>query len=386
MKPIIVFGSHGYNTLGTIRGLATCGQEVFLLLVGGSRFYNVTQHSRYIDYMHCAANNEEALGWLKDNRNKLKGSVVYPTSDSAESLLDISYNELCDYYYFPHGNRQGEVTRLMDKNLQASMAIEAGLNVPECYELLAGGSKTSLYFPCLLKSKASIAGSKRDMAVCRSEEELRTCLKAARHTQEFIAQQFIDKEYDLLLIGCAMPDGEVLIPGLFKKERWQQLGGDGTYGLITTCVEKYFGQLEAARHFVKNLHYVGPFSMEFGVEKGKAYFYEINLRNDGTSHYFHQAGIYIPYWFATAVQGGDYRQLVKTKCEREYCFIDEFEDFLNVFRISLSLKKWLRDLRHATVYKYYDKQDSKPFKKLLPKQILLITYKSLRLLFAKLTS
>lgn len=55
--------------------------------------------------------------------------------------------------------------------------------------------------------------------------------------------------------------------------------------------------MQELKVFINSIGYVGPFSVELGHSNNKNYFFEINLRNDGTSHYFYKAGIYIPYFF-----------------------------------------------------------------------------------------
>lgn len=213
------------------------------------------------------------------------------------------------------------------------------------------------------------------MKVCRSEEELRTAIASSHFASELLIQEYIDKEYDLLLLGCRLQDGKVLIPGIFKKERWFMQ--DGSFGVISTQVNQYFDQLENVRRFVESLNYTGPFSIEFGVKDGKAYFYEINLRNDGTSHYFHHASVFMPYWYSLSC-GGCLTPADLVYGNDEYYFIDEFGDVANLFSSDLSLLQWFKDIRRARAYKYYESNDKVPFLFLVPKQILSVGYRILK--------
>lgn len=368
MKTIIIFGSHGYNTLGTIHCMAEKGIDLLLLLVKGSRLCNVTQHSRFVKEMQMVDSVSQGLQWLVEHREELKGSVIYPTSDGAESELDNHYDTLCPYFSFPNAGEQGGVNRLMDKELQIEMAEKAGLHTLEMFKKVNG---EGVKYPCLIKARKSIVGGKGEMKVCQSEKELLAALKDSPFAHSLFVQEYIDKEYDLLLVGCRFANGEVIIPGIFKKERWYR--SDGSFGLISTDVNHYFSQLDEAKDFVTSLHYVGPFSIEFGVKDGKAYFYEINLRNDGTSHYFHRAGIYIPYWFYLSCNGALHPYELPHK-KSEYCFIDEFGDIANLFSADLSLSKWVADFRKAKVYKFYVSYDKIPFYYLVPRQLLRIAY------------
>lgn len=141
MSTIIIFGSHGYNTLGTIRCIAEKGMDFQLLLVRGSRLCNVTLRSRYVKDFHVVNSEDEGVQWLIIHKEKLKGSVIYPTSDKAESVLDSCYDTLIPYYYFPNAGKQGEVNRLMNKEVQIKMAEEAGLHILSMFKNINGNGR-----------------------------------------------------------------------------------------------------------------------------------------------------------------------------------------------------------------------------------------------------
>lgn len=177
-----------------------------------------------------------------------------------------------------------------------------------------------------------------------------------------------------------MPSGRLFIPGCFKKDRWCPFGGDGSYGEISTFLEEDFDKIQELKTFINKIGYIGPFSVEFGHSNGKDYFFEINLRNDGTSHYFHKAGIYIPFFFyQDSLNKYCSPSVIKTK----YFFIDEFSDFYNVLFGKVSFTRWLRDLRAAKVYKYYHSQDKIVFYDLFLKKIMADFYHFCRIVFFK---
>ena len=105
-----------------------------------------------------------------------------------------------------------------------------------------------------------------------------------------------------------MPDHTILIPGVFKKLRWDE-SNDGSYGYLMPF--KYDNNYKAIRLFLESINYVGLFSFEFGECEDILYFYEANLRNDGTSHYFYQSGSNVIAAFCLSMFKKDYLSVYK---------------------------------------------------------------------------
>lgn len=375
-KPII-FGKYGYNTLGVIHCMAEKECPFLLLLISHSRF-NTMLLSRYVKDYKIVATEEEGIQYLMMHKEKWRDAVVIPTSDKVESLLDLNLDNLIDYYHFPHAVRPGAVNYLMNKDEQLRLAKAAGLHIPiTIYYKKGNALPEGITYPCFPKQQKSIAGKKEVLRRCDNELELMQAIDAAQCTTDFLIQQYIDKEYDILLIGCRFPDGKTWIPGVCKKTRWNLKGGDGSYGLISTKVEDFFPQLEEVNAFLERINYYGPFSIEFGVISSIPYIYEINLRNDGTSHLFHKAGIYIPYIYYLA----NNRQLTSEDLsikDISYSFVDEFSDFTNIFTDQLSMSNWFRNLIHAGTYKYFVRHDMIPFIAMAPRRIVATIYNMLK--------
>lgn len=378
MKKIIIFGAHGYNTMGVIECFAINKIPFFLLLIKGAKSAAVTHKSRFVTSYHIVNSIDKGIDFLEKNRDYFHGAIIYPTGDGIESSLDKKLESLSVDYIFPNARIQGRVTLLMDKKIQYDYASEAGLDVPYYETLSKEDYNKEIKYPCIVKPLKSIEGGKEDISICNNKGELCEATKYAKFTQRFIVQQYIKKDYDLLLIGCSLPNGTVLIPGGFKKERWSPFCGDGSFGKIFTDVERYFDKITELKDYVKNLNYYGPFSVEFGHYQGKNYFFEINLRNDGTSHYFHKAGIFIPYIYYLACQDINYAPSFQ---KNEYTFIDEFSDIFNVVFGKVKFSKWLCDFRKASTYKYYNKNDKCLFARLFPKMLLAEIYHFMRVIF-----
>lgn len=352
----IIFGEGNYHTLGVLHCMASKGIDVYLLLVGsGKRLLeaDIVEFSKYARYGHCVHTNEEGLNWLLEHQTDFpKGSVLFPTSDWMENLLDCHYDALSTHFVFPNCGKQGEVTRLMDKNLQNIIAEQHGIRTLRgIYTSDIACNLDEVVYPCMVKPLVSVNGSKGDMCVCGNRQELDDAIASAKHTKEFIIQQYIQNESDLLLIGISLPNGDVWTPSLVVKPEVSSTG-EYTYANVTTDVEKYLPELSKVKEFVKSLNYYGPFSVEFGVEKGKNYFFEMNLRNDGTSHYPLASGVNVAYVYYRACKG-ELTADDMAYTQGEFPMIDEVLDIRRVLYHELSLSQWLKFLHSAKAFQHY---------------------------------
>lgn len=352
----IIFGEGNYHTLGVLHCMAAKGIDVYLLLVGSGRKMldgEIVRCSKYARYGHSVQTINEGLEWLSSHQSDFpKGTVLFPTSDWVENVLDCHYDALISHYVFPNCGKQGGVTHFMEKGLQDTIAMQHGIcTLKSVYTNTMDCDLDKVVYPCMVKPLVSVNGSKEDMRVCINRQELADALVSAKYTKEFVVQQYIQNESDLLLLGISLPNGEVWMPSLVRKPGVSSTG-EYTYAFVTSEVEDYLPEIDKVKEFVKSLDYVGPFSVEFGVENGKNFFFEMNLRNDGTSHYPLASGVNIPYVYYRACKG---LLTDDDMCyERgEFPMIDEVLDIRRVLYREMSIKEWLRFLRTAKAYQHY---------------------------------
>lgn len=356
----IIFGAGNYNSLGVLHAIAVAGIDCFILCTGKSKDWkngNIIGHSRYARYVKEVESPLEGVEWLIANRSLFpKQTVIYPTGDKEEIALDSHYEELSKHFIFPACSSPGRVSQLMNKRIQTYLAMEAGLRILKSqYSNSDDFSFADVSYPCMVKPLNSTEGSKGDMKICENENDLKSALNDGKHTKEFIVQQYIKNEADLLFLGISYPNGSVEIPALVKKPGVSPTG-EYTHAIITTDVGSHLPEIHEVKKFVKSLNYTGPFSIEFGLEKEKNYFFEINLRNDGTSHYPLKAGVNIPYSFYRSVKGEKYSFNSK---KIEYEMIDEVGDLRRVIGKEISFKNWINSFRNAGTYRFYRKPDNK---------------------------
>jgi carbamoylphosphate synthase large subunit len=264
--------------------------------------------------------------------------------------LDCAYADLIHHFRFPNAGAQGRVSELMDKHYQMDLAKKFGLRVLESeYTNAVDFSLERVKYPCLIKPLNSTTGSKGDMHVCSRLEELKSALSTATETQDFIVQQYIRNEGDILCLGMSFANGDVWLPAVVFKPGVSAVG-EYTHAVVSTDVRKYLPEYEAVQRFVKATKYVGPFSVEFGLEQGKNYFFEINLRNDGTSHYPLKAHVNL-------IQSYIEETHVRTLPIVEYNMVDEVGDLRRVLLHELSLYQWWKNFCAAGSYRFYSDKD-----------------------------
>lgn len=374
----ILFGAGNYNTLGVLHQLGEIGVDPLLLIVGKARdrkYGNLIGYSKFARQIVEVATENEGLEWLLDHKDAFgEQTIVYPTSDTAERLLDSNLDTLCPKFRFPNAGSQGSVTRLMDKKLQTEIALESGLPIIKSqYSNATDFSFDNVEYPCMVKPLNSTEGSKGDMRVCHDEAKLKEALADASETKNFIVQKYIENEADRLFLGMAFSTGEVWIPAVVVKPG-VSARGEYTHAIISTDVYKYLPELHEVKRFVGKLCYQGPFSIEFGHEKGQNYFFEINLRNDGTSHYPLNAGINIAEAYINDSSSFPENMM-------EYEMIDEVGDLRRVLGRELSLSQWVRSFSKAGSYRYYRKGDNGLLLPLLQMFLIRFTDKIARTLF-----
>lgn len=350
----ILFGQGNYNTLGVLHELSEINISPLILSVGEPKDFhegNIIGYSRFAKRVVVVESDEEGLEWILAHQGEFPAdTIIYPTSDTIERLLDNNYERLRGKFRFPNAGAQGAVSRLMDKHWQTDLANKYGIRTLKGqYSNSTDFSFDAVVYPCMVKPLNSTKGSKGDMKVCENEKELRIALSNGRHTKDFIVQQYIENESDLLFLGVAFDNGEIWLPAVVIKPGVSPTG-EYTHAIVSTDTDKYLPEKENVIRFVRATGYTGPFSIEFGLERGKNYFFEINLRNDGTSHYPLSAGVNIAEAYIS-------NKPVDSIMPQTYEMIDEVGDIRRVLYKELTLTKWFSSFRKAGTYRFYKKGD-----------------------------
>lgn len=377
MTKVIVFGNDSYNSAGTVRCLGEAGYSPTTIIVI-QKTRTAVSRSKYIGKYYQVPDVEAGVELLKRLRIKGVKQYIFATSDKIATVLDREYDELIDYFIFPNCGEKGRLTEMMDKSTMCELAAQSGITIPFSVPYKVGEPiPDTVVYPCLVKPLKSIAGSKHDIKHFACREELENFLNEDHLTKEYLIQQYIDKEYEILIIGCRTQKRQTITPAYLHEYRHIGEGDVSSAGFVTQGLPTTI-DYRVIDIFLNRLNYVGPFSIEMGIESGKPYFFEINLRNDGTINYYTKIGVNIPLMLL------ENNPKIDSSNPPKAYYIDEFSDFLNVLRGKITLAKWLKDFRKATVFKYYDSKDKRPFAAFAPLQVRIVLSSFLRRLTGRL--
>lgn len=365
---VIVWGRDGFNVLGLLRALV--GIETFLL-VKGDRSY--ASRSKYCLHSHCVNDDEEGMQYLLSHfSNESHKPIILTSGDDIAIFINNHMEELGKYFILPGTVEKGLQEKYTDKNNMTSLAKRFDILCPTSQYCKWDSTIEDITYPCLIKPAHEKPGHYNEFKfkICKNRSSLEHTLKMVRRDSEFIVQNYIRKEKEVLVYGARMRDGNVVLAGALVKSRFSDSGA-GSFALVTKEIPKSI-DTKGIASFLQEIDYYGTFSFEYGLLQNKAYFFEVNLRNDGTSGYFHQAGANIPLAYVYSCGGADYTK-IQCQVSDDQWFIDELFDFENVLSGKISYKQWKKEKARATIYKYYDKDDEEPWRYLKRKRWVLMS-------------
>ena len=324
----------------------------------------MASRSRYCQKYEVTQNADEGYQYLMnlDTDPNCK-PIIITNSDEISVLIDKCKTELETKFIIPCTRQQGLLEQYTDKNAMVGLAAELGILTPWSKFVKRDSDISDVTYPCIIKPSHLTPGHYNEFKyrICQDAATLRRTLDLVRKESVFIVQQYVPKERDLLIYGARMQDGRTVLAGCMIRDRMAD-SGSFSHGLITNEMPVQFSKdaKEKMVSFLEKIDYCGPFSFEYGLTSDKAFFFEVNLRNDGCSHYFFQAGANIPLAWVMSCAGADYSS-ISTQVSKDSWFIDEIFDIENVLHGRISRRQWRCDKKKATVFKYYDKDDIKPY-------------------------
>lgn len=355
---IIIWGPDNYNALGLLRQLSVADIPVLFLLNG--KVENCATKSIYCKHYVKTADYHTGLQYLLDNFNETDNnkSVLIPIGDRAAEVIDKNRDILSTRFHLMGTQKAGLLSKIDNKNEMTAMAVSCGFLVPRSVRFNINSDVTTVPMPCILKPTSNEGIREFKTKIIRNTSELIKFKQYLSPEYEYILQELIPKTNDILVYGCRLNNGEVILAGQFIKDRWSDDGG-GSHGLLTNELPEYLRK-DSISKFLEKIDYKGLFSVEYGLVGQEAYFYEFNLRNDGTSHLFYQAGANMPLAWIYDCLGMD--KECSTSIITPGWNINELYDIANVFHGRLSYSQYKQDKSAATIFHYYDKDDLEPWK------------------------
>lgn len=367
---VIVWSIDDFNTLGLMRELGNVDLDMLFLVKGQAGFAVKSKYCK--KYVETPTIDDGHQYLMENYENESKKPILIISSDEIITFVDQHKEDYEKLFIIPGTEKKGYIEKYIDKNNMTALAEEIGILCPKSRAVKKGSDISDVEYPCLIKPSHQKPGHYNEFKfkICKTERALKKALLFVRSDSEFILQQYIPKKLDLLVYGGRMWDDNIVFAGAFIRDRWAD-SGSSSHGYFTENIPECVDTTKIIE-FLERINYHGLFSVEYGLLDNKAYFFEVNLRNDGTSHYFYQAGANIPLAYVYSSAGLDYSD-ISTMVSGEQWFIDELFDVENVLLGKITKKTWKKDMSEATLFKYYDKEDTVPYemaKKTKTKQII----------------
>ena len=321
-----------------VRSLGIKGVGVDVILENEHAVESYISASCYIGKCYSVPNSKEAIRILR--KEYPANQPVSVCSDDVAALLDSN------------------TAHFMDKQVQVELAKEVGVKVPQSVVcVISKGALDVPCFPCIVKPLESIHGGKR-FAVCSDRNQLEEILNGYESNDVVQIQEYIRKDEEIVVDGVSV-NGDIVIPGFVVKHR-DYLGGTtfSTAYPIDNLPEDICTMI---RKMIKKMGYEGLFGVELIKSKGSYYFVEINLRNDATTYALSVAGVNLPYIWALAKEGKDYKLEANGRIRVIHSMV-EFRDLPFVLKGKVSLWDWWQNYKSCECRYFYNQDDMGPFR------------------------
>lgn len=361
----IVLGTNHNNTLGLVWSLGEAKHIVTLLLYDDGN--NYVSKSKYIAKTILIHKGEDVIELIKQVSSEMEEKpVVLVSNDSDATLLNDHFEELSKFCFFEGGGSNGNINIYRDKDKGNLLAEECGFILPK---YLVVGYKheidyDGLRYPIFVKVNNSVHGGKCATNKCNSKVDAQPFItNLPKEYFPIQIQEFINKDYEIMLLGCSLYSGEVVLCPIANKKirQYPKNVGLGTWSESVEVAgnEELKELAKKVAKYVNEIGYTGNFSAEFLYKEGKYYFLEVNLRNDGTSYLSTVSGFNLPDMVC--------RSFVEENVSIDACkfkkmnYMYLFADVHYVLNKSVGFIEWIRQFNEHTCYSHYNKLDKKPF-------------------------
>lgn len=358
INKVIIWGADDVNTLGLVREMGESGVDFLFLRKGKAQ---AASQSCYVTESHEVSTNDEALSYLIETYKCAdRKPIIITSGDGISAFINNNKDILEPYFIIPGCDTKGTVEKYTDKNTMVELARRTGIVCPDSRFVKWDSSLDGIVYPCIIKPSHQTGNHYNEFKfrICNNVAQLQKLLKNVRHESEFIVQSYIKAQEEVVVVGARMWDGKTILSGAIIRDRLTC--GVSGHGYVTSNIPSTI-DVAKIELYLEKIGYHGLFSFEYGIMDEKAYFYEVNLRNDGTTHCFYNAGAKLTLSYVYSSMGLDYSSINSTVTEDAW-FIDELYDFHNVLEGRISYKRWKQDIKQASIYRYYDKNDIEPYK------------------------
>lgn len=358
MNKIIVLGNDHTNSLGIAQCMGRAGYEVIAFVWGVKS--GMLRHCRYVKHLYSANDAQGCVELMMQTFDEAKERIpVIACSDMAALSLEANKERLLEHFLFEYAINF-TLEYLSVKEHQVHLAQDAGFNVPKTWVLQSiDRLPDDIVYPCLIKPLISSQGAKSDIRICRDETELKDNYTSLKYTERVILQQYIERDYEISILGCGTKNGETVIPCVENKlTLYPENVGLECLANMQPLEDEHI--IQPIKALVKRIGYVGVFSVEMMHCKndGKFYFTEINLRNDGANSFVLKYGVNLPLIHVADLQ--DKVHPTFNTFQPGY-YIWEMHHLSSLLHRDISLSQWVKEIRMSKGFLTYFKEDKLPF-------------------------
>jgi len=361
---VIILGNDHTNTLGLVQSAAMVGYEVYAAVWGLKT--GMVKRSRYLSKKILGGQNanecvERILNTSFPDNNPIP---ILCSCDGAALAVERYKTDLAPRFICEHTNGAYSINELQEKSLQVALATKAGFNVPESFIVIdihdIEERRVKITFPCIFKALKSVEGDKGDLTICSDYNELHEKAKLTlRKTPRILVQQYIERDYEISILGCGLNNGECVIPcvedklTLFPKNV-------GLECLARIKPLENVDVIDCISELIRITGYVGLFSVEMMHSKtdDKFYFTEINLRNDGAQSFIRKYGINLPLIHIKDLRNEPWQ--LDDNFNPGY-YLWEIHHFYSMLHRDIAFGTWFKEIIKAKGGLVFEWKDLKPF-------------------------
>lgn len=360
MNKIIILGNDHTNTLGLVQTLGRTGYYMIASVWGIKT--DLVMSSVYCKELYTANTPQECIEKIINSSIATDGNPIpiIASCDDAALILEKNKERLKENYVFEHLTSAYTILKLAEKELQVKLASDAKFNIPKSWSMNQPGDiPDGITFPCIIKPLISCQGTKSDIHVCKDMEELQKNLNSLKVTTKVLIQQYIERDYEISILGCGLKNGDAVIPCVENKlTLYPKFTGLECLAKMEPLEDTEI--IASIKSLIKTIGYVGPFSVEMMHCKtdNKFYFTEINLRNDGANSFVYKYGVNIPLIHVKDIMNEEFSLDFTTS---PGYYIWDYHHFMSLLHRDISIKEWYRELKKSRGFLTYFPDDKKPF-------------------------
>lgn len=353
-KTAVIIGDSFPNTLGLIWSLGEAKVPIIFILVAVDDWMRVLK-SKYLRHqeVYKVASIEEVMPLLENISVRQGEKTIICTNDRAAEYIDAHEQELCQLFRTP--SRGKCIGNYFDKHEQCKLAIECGLDVPMSFVFSRGmdADAIPISFPILTKPLQSTHGDKKDIHICRDKSDFENALAEESNCVDLIIQEFIEKEFELDVVGVRTEEGVTWGCAIRKYRHYPPVTGGGAYAQ-SFDVDGFNLNTKGVEIFLEKVGYYGLFSVEFLHKGDKNYFMEVNLRNEGLGYVATASGRNLPALYVDSKRNDCLNTF------KSVYMMNVSADINYVKNSQLTFLTWLKQFLGTTVFIDFNIHDLKP--------------------------